>query len=87
MAYPLSPSRVRTTQLTISTLIGSALDSEPQVTLDDGADLVTILHRQRDQLLSNLIGGTEETTTGVIRLNAMANDNQTTLSNHCGQLC
>ena len=56
--------------------IGSALDSEPQVTLDDGADLVTILHRQRDQLLSNLIGGTEETTTGVIRLNAMANDNQ-----------
>ena len=56
--------------------INSALDSEPQVTLDDGADLVTILHRQRDQLLGNLIGGTEETTTGVIRLTAMANDNQ-----------
>ena len=56
--------------------INSALDYEPQVTLDDGADLVTILHRQRDQLLSNLIGGTEETTTGVIRLNAMANDNK-----------
>ena len=56
--------------------INSALDSEPQVTLDDGADLVTILHRQRDQLLGNLIGGTEETTTGVIRLNAMANDNR-----------
>ena len=56
--------------------IDSALDSEPQVTLDDGADLVTILHRQREQLLDNLIGGTEETTTGVIRLNAMANDNQ-----------
>lgn len=54
--------------------INSALDSEPQVTLDDGADLVTTLHRQRDQLLGNLIGGTEETTTGVIRLNAMAND-------------
>ena len=56
--------------------INSALDAEPQVTLDDGADLVTILHRQRDQLLGNLIGGTEETTTGVIRLKAMANDNQ-----------
>ena len=56
--------------------IYSALDSEPQVTLDDGADLVTTLHRQRDQLLGNLIGGTEETTTGVIRLNAMANDNK-----------
>ena len=56
--------------------INSALDSEPQVTLDDGADLVTILHRQRDQLLGNMIGGTEETTTGVIRLTAMANDNQ-----------
>ena len=56
--------------------INSALDSEPQVTLDDGADLVTTLHRHRDQLLGNLIGGTEETTTGVIRLNAMAKDGQ-----------
>ncbi len=56
--------------------INSALDHEPQVTLDDGADLVAVLHRQRTQLLGNLIGGTEETTTGVIRLTAMANDNQ-----------
>ena len=56
--------------------INSTLDTEPQVTLDDGADLVTVLHRQRAQLLGNLIGGTEETTTGVIRLTAMANDNQ-----------
>ena len=56
--------------------INLALDCEPQITLDDGADLVTILHRQREQLLGNLIGGTEETTTGVIRLKAMANDNR-----------
>ncbi len=56
--------------------INAALDSKPQITLDDGADLVTTLHRQRDELLSGVIGGTEETTTGVIRLNAMANDNQ-----------
>ena len=56
--------------------INSTLDTEPQLTLDDGADLVTVLHRQRAQLLGNLIGGTEETTTGVIRLTAMANDNQ-----------
>ena len=56
--------------------INAALDAKPQVTLDDGADLVTTLHRQRNELLSGVIGGTEETTTGVIRLNAMANDNQ-----------
>ena len=56
--------------------INAALDARPQVTLDDGADLVTTLHRERDELLSNVIGGTEETTTGVIRLNAMAADNQ-----------
>ncbi|MCH7606612.1 MAG: adenosylhomocysteinase [Chloroflexi bacterium] len=52
--------------------INAALDAEPQITLDDGADLVTALHRQRPQLLDNMIGGTEETTTGVVRLNAMA---------------
>ena len=56
--------------------INAALDTRPQVTLDDGADLVTTLHRQRDELLSGVIGGTEETTTGVIRLNAMAKDNR-----------
>ena len=56
--------------------INAALDAKPQVTLDDGADLVTTLHRHRDELLSGVIGGTEETTTGVVRLNAMANDNQ-----------
>ena len=56
--------------------INSALDTQPQVTLDDGADLVTTLHRQRSDLLGNVIGGTEETTTGVVRLNAMAGASQ-----------
>ncbi len=56
--------------------ITAALDHQPQITMDDGADLVTMLHQQRSDLLSNVIGGTEETTTGVIRLTAMANDNK-----------
>jgi adenosylhomocysteinase len=52
----------------------AALDIEPQVTIDDGADLVNLLHTKRRELLQNVIGGTEETTTGVIRLRAMAAD-------------
>ena len=48
--------------------INTALDQEPQITVDDGADLVTTLHTARSNLISNVIGGTEETTTGVIRL-------------------
>ena len=48
--------------------INTALDQEPQITVDDGADLVTTLHTKRSNLISNVIGGTEETTTGVIRL-------------------
>ena len=54
--------------------IHAALDKEPQVTLDDGADLVTTLHTERQALMANVIGGTEETTTGVIRLEAMAKE-------------
>ncbi|HEY6392481.1 MAG TPA: adenosylhomocysteinase [Bryobacteraceae bacterium] len=54
--------------------IMSTLDHEPQITMDDGADLVTILHTKRKELLEHVIGGTEETTTGVIRLRAMAKD-------------
>ena len=50
----------------------STLDSAPNVTMDDGADLVTTLHKERVKLLDNVIGGTEETTTGVIRLRSMA---------------
>ena len=52
--------------------INSALEHGPHVTLDDGADLVTTLHTNRQELLSGVIGGAEETTTGVIRLRAMA---------------
>jgi adenosylhomocysteinase len=54
--------------------IMAALDHRPNITMDDGADLVTILHTKRKELLEHVIGGTEETTTGVIRLRAMAKD-------------
>lgn len=54
--------------------IMAALDHAPHVTMDDGADLVSTLHKDRRELLKNVIGGTEETTTGVIRLRAMAAD-------------
>jgi adenosylhomocysteinase len=51
--------------------INTALDNRPQLTVDDGADLVTTLHTKRSDLISNVIGGTEETTTGVIRLRSL----------------
>ncbi|MGA8144465.1 MAG: adenosylhomocysteinase [Candidatus Acidiferrales bacterium] len=54
--------------------ISAALDHRPQITMDDGADLVTQLLTKRTDLLTGVIGGTEETTTGVIRLRAMAKD-------------
>jgi adenosylhomocysteinase len=54
--------------------IMSAIDHRANITMDDGADLVTILHTKRKELLEHVIGGTEETTTGVIRLRAMAKD-------------
>jgi adenosylhomocysteinase len=54
--------------------IDAALAHGPQLTLDDGADLISTLHRRHRALLPNLLGGTEETTTGVIRLRAMAHD-------------
>ena len=54
--------------------IQAALDHKPVMTMDDGADLVSELHKTRTTLLENMIGGTEETTTGVIRLRAMAKD-------------
>ncbi len=52
----------------------AALDHKPQITMDDGADLVTMLHTKRTSELAGVIGGTEETTTGVIRLRAMAKE-------------
>ncbi len=52
--------------------INAALDIKPHVTMDDGADLVSTVHAKRTQLIKDVIGGTEETTTGVIRLRDMA---------------
>ncbi len=54
--------------------IRSAVEHRPQVTIDDGADLVSTLHKERTDLIGDVIGGTEETTTGVVRLRAMARD-------------
>ncbi|MGH7681560.1 MAG: adenosylhomocysteinase [Candidatus Eiseniibacteriota bacterium] len=55
--------------------INAALDMKPEFTMDDGADLVTVLHTKRPEQAKAVIAGTEETTTGVIRLRAMARDN------------
>ena len=54
--------------------INSALDIKPMITMDDGADLVSTLHSSRTELIGNVMAGTEETTTGVIRLKSMAAD-------------
>lgn len=54
--------------------INAALDHKPHFTMDDGADLVSVLHKDRRELLDGVLAGTEETTTGVIRLHAMAAD-------------
>src|SRR5487761_2394148 len=54
--------------------INAAIEHHPQISLDDGADLVTMLLTKHQNLVPNVIGGTEETTTGVIRLRAMAKD-------------
>ncbi|MDY6854146.1 MAG: adenosylhomocysteinase [Thermodesulfobacteriota bacterium] len=54
--------------------INSALDIKPMITMDDGADLVSTLHSQRTELIDGIIGGTEETTTGIIRLRSMADE-------------
>jgi adenosylhomocysteinase len=54
--------------------IYAVLDTKPQFTMDDGADLVSVLHSERSELLAHVKGGTEETTTGIIRLRSMAAD-------------
>ncbi len=54
--------------------IRSSIDTGPQLIIDDGGDLITMLHRDRPDLLPNVIGGAEETTTGLIRLRAMAEE-------------
>jgi adenosylhomocysteinase len=56
--------------------IRAALDHRPHITMDDGADLVGTLHKRRQDLIGDIVGGTEETTTGVIRLRAMAKQGQ-----------
>jgi adenosylhomocysteinase len=56
------------------THLSAAADHKPQITMDDGADLVHLLHTKRQDLLEGIVGGTEETTTGVIRLRAMAKE-------------
>ncbi len=54
--------------------IQQAIEHGPQLTMDDGADVVATIHKERRELLKDIVGGTEETTTGVIRLRAMAKD-------------
>jgi adenosylhomocysteinase len=54
--------------------LNAAADTHPHITMDDGCDLVVLLHQQRPEQLSEVLAGTEETTTGVIRLKAMAAD-------------
>ena len=54
----------------------SVLDHRPQITMDDGADLVAMIHQERRELIDEIIGGTEETTTGVVRLRAMSEASQ-----------
>src|SRR5262249_30962770 len=54
--------------------IHAAIEHRPNLTMDDGADVVGVLHSERKDLLSEVLGGTEETTTGVIRLRAMAKE-------------
>ncbi|GAB6072044.1 adenosylhomocysteinase [Venenivibrio stagnispumantis] len=54
--------------------LNMVLDKKPNITMDDGADLISLLHKERQDLIDNVYGGTEETTTGVIRLKAMAKE-------------
>jgi adenosylhomocysteinase len=56
--------------------LSAALDHKPHITMDDGCDLVSTIHKSRRELLEDIIGGTEETTTGVIRLRAMAKEGE-----------
>jgi adenosylhomocysteinase len=54
--------------------INAVLDTKPNITMDDGADLVSTVHKKRQNLVSNIMAGTEETTTGVIRLRSLQNE-------------
>ncbi len=72
-AIPVYAIRGESTQ-TYYQHINAALDHHPVITMDDGADLISEIHKHRTELLPAMMGGTEETTTGVIRLRAMARD-------------
>ncbi len=65
--------------------IVSALEHHPQVTMDDGADLVTTVLTKRQELIPEILGGTEETTTGVIRLRSMAKRRRAEVSHRRGE--
>ncbi|MEE8373080.1 MAG: adenosylhomocysteinase [Dehalococcoidia bacterium] len=54
--------------------LSAALDHRPHITMDDGADIVALIHKDRGDLIADIIGGTEETTTGVIRLRSLQNE-------------
>jgi adenosylhomocysteinase len=56
--------------------LSAALDHQPHITMDDGCDLVSTIHKTRRELIDTIVGGTEETTTGVIRLRAMAKEGE-----------
>ena len=63
-----------TTDAEYETFLHKALDTKPNIIVDDGGDLVSLLHGERSELLPNILGGSEETTTGVIRLRGLAAD-------------
>ena len=63
--------------------LNAVADTHPHLTQDDGCDLVSLLHRERTDALSGVLAGTEETTTGIIRLRAMAGDTEAALGTAC----
>ena len=69
--WPPSPSKGED-NATYYRHLNAVLDSRPQITMDDGADLVSLAHSERKEALADVVAGTEETTTGVIRLRSMA---------------
>ena len=65
--------------------IDRVIEHKPQITLDDGADLVGIIHSEKKEYLENVTGGTEETTTGVIRLRSMEKKRRIKISHNSGK--
>ena len=56
--------------------LSKVCDFEPNMTMDDGADMVAMIHQEREELIDNILGGSEETTTGIIRLRSLASQNK-----------